>query len=88
MSIRSGSNVEFSDEESIIMNDDKPNEPTGGLSVTDGKLVSSTPIPGSPIIKGQSPEGNGKPVVTSPEASMEEEKPKTETTTLEKSRSF
>lgn len=92
LSIRSGSKVSFADEESAVSTEEKENEPTGGLSITDGHLVSSSPAPNSP---NSGSEATEKPVVTSPEPSMKEEAPEAESdgapvqpATLEKSRTL
>ncbi|KAE9966545.1 hypothetical protein BLS_006935 [Venturia inaequalis] len=69
LSIRSGSKVAFADKESAASTEEKANEPTGGLTVTDGHLVSSSSASDSPTSGG---EANEKPVVTSPESPVKE----------------
>lgn len=75
LSIRSGSKVSFADKDSAVSTGERTNEPTGGLTVTDGHLVSSSPASASPTSGG---EANEKLVVTSPESPLEEEGPETE----------
>ncbi|TID22470.1 putative 4-hydroxy-2-oxoglutarate aldolase [Venturia nashicola] len=75
LSIRSGSKVFFADKESAVGNEEKANEPTGGLTVTGGHLVSSSLASDSPSSGGGAKE---QPVVTSPESLTKKEAPETE----------